>query len=112
MRDNDSKYHRELCRLNQVTVNRKRKLEQMTQSEGPTIQDFMQKIRAKRGLMTSTACVAPSITNPPLLPPNTPVDVLRFIPERVFFSRYFALFVSCVLSLSDFYDETFNCVTN
>ncbi|EFN89837.1 transcription factor SPT20 homolog [Harpegnathos saltator] len=72
----DPQLIRQAKKFSQVTVNRKRKLEQMIQSEGPTIQDFMQKIRAKRG-MTSTACVAPSITNPPLLPPNTPVDVLR-----------------------------------
>lgn len=60
-------------------MNRKRKLEQLAQTDGLTIQDLMQKLRAKRGVVTTTACPPPSLSNPPLLPPNTPIDVLRCV---------------------------------
>ena len=37
----------------------------------------MQKLRAKRGQpTTTTACPPPSLVNPPLLPPTSPIDVL------------------------------------
>ncbi|XP_012242307.1 transcription factor SPT20 homolog isoform X2 [Bombus impatiens] len=74
----DHQLMRQAKKFSQVTVNRKRKLEQLAQPEGLTIQDLMQKLRAKRGVATTTACPPPSLTNPPLLPPNTPIDVLRF----------------------------------
>ncbi|XP_006613809.1 transcription factor SPT20 homolog isoform X1 [Apis dorsata] len=74
----DHQLMRQAKKFSQVTVNRKRKLEQLAQPEGLTIQDLMQKLRAKRGIVTATACPTPSLTNPPLLPPNTPIDVLRF----------------------------------
>ncbi|XP_076767117.1 uncharacterized protein LOC143433591 isoform X2 [Xylocopa sonorina] len=74
----DHQLMRQAKKFSQVTVNRKRKLEQLAQPEGLTIQDLMQKLRAKRGVVTTTACPTPSLTNPPLLPPNTPIDVLRF----------------------------------
>ncbi|XP_076178963.1 uncharacterized protein LOC143152555 isoform X5 [Ptiloglossa arizonensis] len=74
----DHQLMRQAKKFSQVTVNRKRKLEQLAQPEGLTIQDLMQKLRAKRGVVTTTACPPPSLTNPPLLPPNTPIDVLRF----------------------------------
>nr|XP_033321074.1 transcription factor SPT20 homolog isoform X3 [Megalopta genalis] len=74
----DHQLMRQAKKFSQVTVNRKRKLEQLAQPEGLTIQDLMQKLRAKRGVVTTTACPPPSLTNPPLLPPNSPIDVLRF----------------------------------
>ncbi|XP_012146685.1 uncharacterized protein LOC100879308 isoform X5 [Megachile rotundata] len=74
----DHQLIRQAKKFSQVTVNRKRKLEQLAQPEGLTIQDLMQKLKAKRGVVTTTACPPPSLTNPPLLPPNTPIDVLRF----------------------------------
>ncbi|XP_015608658.1 mucin-6 [Cephus cinctus] len=74
----DHQLMRQAKKFSQVTVNRKRKLEQLAQPEGLTIQDLMQKLRAKRGLPTSTACPPPSLANPPLLPPSTPIDVLRY----------------------------------
>lgn len=78
----------------QVTVNRKRKLEQLAQSDGLTIQDLMQKLRAKRGVVTTTACPPPSLSNPPLLPPNTPIDVLRYdIATHKFSSEYSVLLI-------------------
>lgn len=69
-----------VCLFQQVTVNRKRKLEQLAQPEGLTIQDLMQRLRAKRGVQASTnfVCPAPSLVTPPLLPPDSPVDVLRY----------------------------------
>ncbi|XP_076664126.1 uncharacterized protein LOC143366720 isoform X3 [Andrena cerasifolii] len=74
----DHQLMRQAKKFSQVTVNRKRKLEQLAQTDGLTIQDLMQKLRAKRGVVTTTACPPPSLSNPPLLPPNTPIDVLRF----------------------------------
>ncbi|XP_066600622.1 uncharacterized protein [Prorops nasuta] len=73
----DQQLTRQAKKFSQVTVNRKRKLEQLAQPEGLTMQDLMQKLRAKRGVVSNTACPPPSFTNPPLLPPNTPIDVLR-----------------------------------
>lgn len=60
-------------------------MEQLAQPEGLTIQDLMQKLRAKRGVATTTACPPPSLTNPPLLPPNTPIDVLRYISVKSYY---------------------------
>ncbi|XP_046488513.1 transcription factor SPT20 homolog isoform X2 [Neodiprion pinetum] len=74
----DHQLMRQAKKFSQVTVNRKRKLEQLAQPEGLTIQDLMQKLRTKRGLSTTTACPPPSLVNPPLLPPSTPIDVLRY----------------------------------
>ncbi|KAK2586504.1 hypothetical protein KPH14_011399 [Odynerus spinipes] len=74
----DHQLMRQAKKFSQVTVNRKRKLEQLAQPDGLTIQDLMQKLRAKRGSVTSTACPTPSLANPPLLAPSTPIDVLRF----------------------------------
>ncbi|XP_043516773.1 transcription factor SPT20 homolog isoform X2 [Frieseomelitta varia] len=74
----DHQLMRQAKKFSQVTVNRKRKLEQLAQPEGLTIQDLMQKLRTKRRIVTTTACPPPSLTNPPLLPPSTPIDVLRF----------------------------------
>ncbi|KAI4493050.1 hypothetical protein M0802_009698 [Mischocyttarus mexicanus] len=74
----DHQLMRQAKKFSQVTVNRKRKLEQLAQPDGLTIQDLMQKLRAKRGMPISTACPTPSLVNPPLLPPSTPIDVLRF----------------------------------
>ncbi|CAD1477890.1 unnamed protein product, partial [Heterotrigona itama] len=74
----DHQLMRQAKKFSQVTVNRKRKLEQLAQPEGLTIQDLMQKLRTKRRVVTTTACPSPSLTNPPLLPPSTPIDVLRF----------------------------------
>uniref|UniRef100_V9IHU3 Protein FAM48A n=1 Tax=Apis cerana TaxID=7461 RepID=V9IHU3_APICE len=45
----DHQLMRQAKKFSQVTVNRKRKLEQLAQPEGLTIQDLMQKLRAKRG---------------------------------------------------------------
>lgn len=74
----DNQLMRQAKKFSQVTINRKRKLEQLTQPEGLTIQDLMQKLRTKRGISTTTACPPPSLVNPPLLPPSTPIDVLRY----------------------------------
>ncbi|XP_025988097.1 transcription factor SPT20 homolog isoform X2 [Solenopsis invicta] len=75
----DHQLMRQAKKFSQVTVNRKRKLEQLAQSEGQTIYDLMQKFHTKkRGLTTNTACPPPSLTNPPLLPPSTTIDVLRY----------------------------------
>ncbi|KAI4481781.1 hypothetical protein M0804_009302 [Polistes exclamans] len=74
----DHQLMRQAKKFSQVTVNRKRKLEQLAQPDGLTIQDLMQKLRAKRGTPTSTACPTPSLVNPPLLAPSSPIDVLRF----------------------------------
>lgn len=75
----DNQLQRQAKKYSQVTVNRKRKLEQLAQPEGVTIQDLMQRIRAKRGgQQINTACPPPSLITPPLLPPTTPVDVLNY----------------------------------
>ncbi|XP_012535670.1 transcription factor SPT20 homolog [Monomorium pharaonis] len=78
----DHQLMRQAKKFSQVTVNRKRKLEQLAQSEGQTIHDLMQKFRKentkRRVLTTNTACPPPSLTNPPLHPPSTAIDVLRF----------------------------------
>ncbi|XP_034936259.1 uncharacterized protein [Chelonus insularis] len=74
----DHQLQRQAKKFSQVTVNRKRKLEQLAQPEGSTIQDLMQRIRAKRGQPISTACPAPSLNTPPLLPPSSPIDVLNY----------------------------------
>ncbi|XP_015186499.1 PREDICTED: transcription factor SPT20 homolog isoform X2 [Polistes dominula] len=74
----DHQLMRQAKKFSQVSVNRKRKLEQLAQPDGLTIQDLMQKLRAKRGTPLSTACPTPSLLNPPLSPPTTPIDVLRF----------------------------------
>lgn len=64
----------------QVTVNRKRKLEQLAPPDGQPIHELIQKLRAKRrGLATSTACPPPSLPNIPLLPPSSPIEVLRLL---------------------------------
>ncbi|XP_018403258.1 PREDICTED: transcription factor SPT20 homolog isoform X2 [Cyphomyrmex costatus] len=75
----DHQLMRQAKKFSQVTVNRKRKLEQLAQPEGQTIHDVILKFRTKRrGLATNTACPPPSLTNPPLLPPSSTIDVLRF----------------------------------
>ncbi|XP_012279626.1 transcription factor SPT20 homolog [Orussus abietinus] len=74
----DHQLMRQAKKFSQVTVNRKRKLEQLAQPEGLTIQDLMQKLRTKRGVAVTTACPPPSLVNPPLPPPSTPIDVLRY----------------------------------
>ncbi|KAL6258537.1 hypothetical protein P5V15_010494 [Pogonomyrmex californicus] len=75
----DHQLMRQAKKFSQVTVNRKRKLEQLAQPEGQTIYDLMQKFRTKRrGLATNTACPPPSLANPPLFPPSTTIDVLRY----------------------------------
>ncbi|XP_011694965.1 PREDICTED: transcription factor SPT20 homolog isoform X2 [Wasmannia auropunctata] len=75
----DHQLMRQAKKFSQVTVNRKRKLEQLAQPEGQTIHDLILKFRTKRrGLATNTACPPPSLANPPLLPPSTAIDVLRF----------------------------------
>ncbi|XP_050457158.1 transcription factor SPT20 homolog isoform X2 [Cataglyphis hispanica] len=75
----DHQLMRQAKKFSQVTVNRKRKLEQLAQPEGQTIQDLMQKFRAKRrGLATNTACPPPFLTSPPLLPPSSAIEVLRY----------------------------------
>jgi len=75
-------------------VNRKRKLEQLAQPEGQTIQDIMQKSRMKRRF--TTACPPPSLRDVKLDPPKT-VDVTRFLSNLLFISIYvFSLhFLSC-----------------
>ncbi|CAL1677563.1 unnamed protein product [Lasius platythorax] len=75
----DHQLMRQAKKFSQVTVNRKRKLEQLAQPEGQPIQDLMQKFRSKRrGLATSTACPPPFLTSPPLLPPSSAIEVLRY----------------------------------
>ncbi|XP_029160204.1 transcription factor SPT20 homolog, partial [Nylanderia fulva] len=75
----DYQLMRQAKKFSQVTVNRKRKLEQLAQSEGQTMQELMQKYRSKRrGLATSTACPPPFLTSPPLLPPSSAIEVLRY----------------------------------
>ncbi|XP_012230761.1 transcription factor SPT20 homolog isoform X2 [Linepithema humile] len=75
----DHQLMRQAKKFSQVTVNRKRKLEQLAPPDGQPIHELMQKLRAKRrGLATSTACPPPSFTNPPLLPPSSPIEVLRY----------------------------------
>ncbi|KAF7998560.1 hypothetical protein HCN44_010968 [Aphidius gifuensis] len=123
---NDQQLIRQAKKYCQVTANRKRKLEQLSQfgndSGTITIQDLMQRVRAKRGAIsgslstaaslssstssltttttttttttitatttTTTAttttlnliasCPPPSLVNPPLLPPTSPIDVLNY----------------------------------
>ncbi|XP_072746310.1 uncharacterized protein [Anoplolepis gracilipes] len=75
----DHQLMRQAKKFSQVTVNRKRKLEQLAQQEGQTIHDIMQKFRSKRrGLATNTACPPPFLTSPPLLPPTSDIEVLRY----------------------------------
>ncbi|XP_077280720.1 uncharacterized protein LOC143907705 isoform X2 [Temnothorax americanus] len=74
----DHQLMRQAKKFSQVTVNRKRKLEQLAQPEGQTIHDLMQKFRTKRrGLATNTACPPPSLKIPELPAPKQ-TDVLRF----------------------------------
>ncbi|XP_024883625.1 transcription factor SPT20 homolog isoform X1 [Temnothorax curvispinosus] len=74
----DHQLMRQAKKFSQVTVNRKRKLEQLAQPEGQTIHDLMQKSRTKRrGLATNTACPPPSLKIPELPAPKQ-TDVLRF----------------------------------
>lgn len=74
----DHQLMRQAKKFSQVTVNRKRKLEQLAQPEGQTIHDLMQKFRTKRrGLATNTACPPPSLKIPELSAPKQ-TDVLRF----------------------------------
>ncbi|EZA49448.1 transcription factor SPT20 homolog isoform X2 [Ooceraea biroi] len=74
----DHQLMRQAKKFSQVTVNRKRKLEQLAQPEGQTVQDIIQKLRTKRrGFATSTACPPPSLIDVKLEPPKT-VDVARF----------------------------------
>ncbi|XP_014295065.2 uncharacterized protein LOC103574661 [Microplitis demolitor] len=75
----DTSLQRQAKKYSQVTVNRKRKLEQLSSAnEGVTIQDLMQRIRAKRGQSLTTSCPAPKLISPPLLPPSSPIDVLTY----------------------------------
>ena len=76
----DQQLMRQARKFSQVTVNRKRKLEQLGQSEGLTIQDLMQKLRSKNRIpqTISTVCPAPILINPPLPPPNTEIDVMKY----------------------------------
>ncbi|EGI67347.1 Protein FAM48A [Acromyrmex echinatior] len=79
----DHQLMRQAKKFSQVTVNRKRKLEQFAQPEGQTIHDLILKFRKsentkRRVLATNTACPPPSLTNPPLLPPSTAIEALRF----------------------------------
>ncbi|XP_018361197.1 PREDICTED: transcription factor SPT20 homolog isoform X3 [Trachymyrmex cornetzi] len=79
----DHQLMRQAKKFSQVTVNRKRKLEQLAQPEGQTIHDLILKFRKsestkRRVLATNTACPPPSLTNPPLLPPSTAIEALRF----------------------------------
>ncbi|XP_011873837.1 PREDICTED: transcription factor SPT20 homolog isoform X1 [Vollenhovia emeryi] len=74
----DHQLIRQAKKFSQVTVNRKRKLEQLAQPEGQTIHDLMQKFRTKRrGLATNTACPPPSLKIPELPAPSE-TDVLKF----------------------------------
>ncbi|CAD6244489.1 GSCOCG00013367001-RA-CDS [Cotesia congregata] len=75
----DTTLQRQAKKFSQVTVNRKRKLEQLSSAnDGITIQDLMQRVRVKRGQLLSTSCPAPQLISPPLLPPSSPIDVLTY----------------------------------
>ncbi|XP_058788715.1 transcription factor SPT20 homolog isoform X2 [Phymastichus coffea] len=79
---------RQARKFSQVTLNRKRKLEQLAQPEGITIQDLMQRLRTKRtsqpcstgsgSASFSTTVPAPCLPVPALSPPSSPIDVLRY----------------------------------
>lgn len=82
----DHQLIRQAKKFSQVTVNRKRKLEQLVLSnEGVTIQDLMQKLRTKNRVQASqpppvvnaTSIPPPQLISPPLAPPSTPIDVMR-----------------------------------
>ncbi|XP_033217171.1 transcription factor SPT20 homolog isoform X2 [Belonocnema kinseyi] len=77
----DHQLMRQAKKFSQVTVNRKRKLEQLSQPEGFTIQDLMQKLKSKRGAPTTSACPTPCLANPPLFAPSTPIEVLRYAKQ-------------------------------
>lgn len=77
----DHQLMRQAKKFSQVTVNRKRKLEQLSQPEGFTIQDLMQKIRVKNGTPVAHNCRTPCLANPPLLPPSSPLEVLRYAKQ-------------------------------
>lgn len=77
----DHQLMRQAKKFSQVTVNRKRKLEQLSQPEGFTIQDLMQKIRAKNGTPIAHNCRTPCLANPPLLAPSSPLEVLRYAKQ-------------------------------
>lgn len=87
-----------LC-LTQVTVNRKRKLEQLAQPEGQTIHDLMQKFRTKRrGLATNTACPPPSLKIPELSAPKQ-TDVLRFLSKHIFSLHFYLHYLQSIFHL-------------